>query len=254
MDHVPSAVADFRDRVSSVDEFLRVVREELEDYSMVLRWIYRGHGNAEWSLLPKVDRAFRAVLGGTKKAEAAERLEREQRILVEFKKMARAHLRDVPANDWEWLAIAQHHGLVTRLLDWTRNPLVALYFAVEDEDARIDGAVWAYGYGAEDHDPLSSPFAFSSVVYVDPPHINPRIVAQGACFTAHADGVDGQSGQWPGNLTRIRIAIEEKGRVATQLSELGITRASLFPDLDGVARFLNWNWFPRLELNERGSS
>src|SRR2546422_6373760 len=60
-----------------------------------------------------------------------------------FKMYGISFLEYQPKNEWDWLAIAQHHGLPTRLLDWTYNPLVAAYFAVEEEVAETDSAIYA---------------------------------------------------------------------------------------------------------------
>src|SRR5260370_1312131 len=83
----------------------------------------RGQRDYDWPLQPKIDRpsfvAHRHARGWTRRHH-------EERLLAEFQRGARPHVMIQPADQWEWLAIAQHHGLATRLLDWTSNPLAAL--------------------------------------------------------------------------------------------------------------------------------
>jgi hypothetical protein len=92
--------------------------------------IYRGVCDARHKLLPKVGR-----LKNYSKTT-------ENQILLLFKQYAFPYLEYDLNSDWEWLATAQHHGLPTRLLDWTNNPLVAAFFAGENEEQKTDAAIY----------------------------------------------------------------------------------------------------------------
>lgn len=132
--------------------------------------IYRGVTDTGHRLLPK---AGWIPLRPGRSREAEER-----RMFRRFKERALPYLQFSPRNEWDWLAIAQHHGLPTRLLDWTRNPLAALYFAVEHESGS-DCAVYVLkGYKMISTRLNRIPFDYPEVGKFVPDRVTPRIGAQ----------------------------------------------------------------------------
>jgi len=172
-------------------------------------------------------------------------------MLEEFKRRAHPYLQREPRDDWEWLALAQHHGLPTRLLDWTINPLVALFFAVtgsEKGDEESPAAVVCYSPSPRRERPRN-PFIIEEIFIYEPYHLSPRIPPQGAVFTVHPplfDGYDGAEGNgvndWPGELRRFLILPHVRDECRATLARLGIHRGSLFPGLDGMASYLGTDW------------
>jgi hypothetical protein len=114
-------------------------------------WL-RGQSSKEWSLQPSIGRSGNTWLGLSLRPThqgKAKKLDDlsvmcgiEYNLLHQFRRYAHTQLQREPTR-WETITMAQHHGLPTRLLDWTSNPLVALYFAAEaDNDS--DGVVYAF--------------------------------------------------------------------------------------------------------------
>ncbi len=201
----------------------------------------------------------------------------EGHLLRAFRKYA-AH-GAVPVDSlWNWLALGQHHGLPTRLLDWTYSPYVALHFATtKRERYDVDGAIWMVNYGAA-HEQAPRPLrecleeegadvfttemlgrvatglrAFNKlgddfVVFVEPPSFDERIVNQYALFSlmSRADAsLDAWLAERPRVGRRLVIPAELKWEIRDKLDQANITERVLFPGLDGLSRWVARYYAPR---------
>ena len=236
-----------------------------------------------------------------------ERDDLEKEVVERFSNHLVTHVQHLPQNNWEALAIAQHHGLPTRFMDWTENPLVALYFAVRetkknDRDEPVDSAVYVLindpkrytdftrshytsvtpvgdlsttsagddsGYSAfglqelDDEDaanddeeeageeePLEGeaseiteapqPFEITENVIYHPPHISPRMRAQDSVLLAcHQPFAELEDRDW------VEIVIRHGAHddIRRRLDQYGVFDRQLFPDLDGIAKWLRYRVF-----------
>lgn len=217
--------------VSSVNGFIELILGNNRSHDL-----YRGHREVSWELQPVIDRVKHGGLT---------RLDHERQMFHEFKRRGSAFLGTRPANDWEFLALARHHGLPTRLLDWTENPLAALFFAVE-EPSEGDSAVWTYlyiGLGKPKPDPSETdPLSVENLSRYEPPHLHPRIAVQSSLFTVHPEKWKEAKNPWYGPLSKVIIPQTVRARIRHELFRLGVHRAALFPDLDNAAIHIERTW------------
>lgn len=96
----------------------------------------------ELQLLPSIGRLDKCEFTGKKLEPERIRLTMERDLLHRFSRYAYLELKRAPG-EWEALFLARHHGLPTRLLDWTSNPLIALFHAAQCKEPKVDAAVWA---------------------------------------------------------------------------------------------------------------
>jgi hypothetical protein len=195
-------------------------------------WIFRGHSSSFWGLQAGVHRLINNAASDVESI-----VNKERSLLTEFKRRARIHLQAPPSSDWEWMVLAQHFGLPTRMLDWTENPLVALYFSVRDrQEVSNDGMLYAYRHGVQEIDIESSgdPFAIEQIELVRPPHLDQRVIVQRSIFTAEPPRYDKRAGK-ASNLRYWYVSATHKTEIRRELTKLGISENSLFPGLASLA-------------------
>jgi hypothetical protein len=202
----------------------------------------------------------------------------ELALLRNFRKYAHEQTPAGVDSIWHWLAVAQHHGLPTRLLDWTYSPLVALHFATEHTTSYgADGAVWCVNFVEantqlpkrlraileEEHsdtftvemlerfDTLRAFDALSRdpfVVFLEPPSLDTRILNQFALFSL-MPGATTTMDEWlashPRLSRKVIVPAELKWEIRDKLDQANISERTLFPGLDGLSRWLERYYTPR---------
>lgn len=230
--------------VGSLPEYLQYIEEQCTGARNVL---FRGHTNAEWKLEPKIARLSLRANFTLPTAEAE--------MLRDFKRQALPYIAREFRSNWDWLALAQHHGLPTRLLDWTTNALVALWFAVErppEDDEK--GAVWMYFGNSRDYvddETHKEPFDAGRTMIFRPGHLTPRIIAQSGWFTVHPY-LPGRPGFVPlesnlrqkARLKKIEIPSRFFPALREDLGRCGLNSGTLFGDLNGISKQITWEFSP----------
>jgi hypothetical protein len=218
---------------------------------------FRGHFDKTWGITPKIARLGTIHHAG--KPIPVTNLELQETLLLHRFRRHTYEQRGRILNEWEALFLARHHDLPVRLLDWTSNPLVALFFACEyqrKQDNTNDGAIWwfrrPYREMYVDVFDEPSPFDYHGVQMVFPFYPTMRMTAQSGMFTIHSPDywVDlrGIAKHEFKDTRKRRFDISEGGlwivpkerkkEILRQLERLGINARTLFPELDGLVRGL----------------
>ena len=239
---------------------------------------YRGAKNPVEDMKPTVVRSWqrnRVVRADTGRADEPplELWEYEERLIENFQRQSLPFLEKPPGCHLNWLAVAQHHQLPTRLLDWTRNPLIALYFAANNRDRYTRPEQWQDVYVFQwevasrldshrhmlplDRLPLMKPKGRGLIASEDgeapgadgvhlfsPPNLASRIASQEGLFSFEEQLSEtpfpdhAESMGLP--LTRITVPGAARLDILKHLNRLGVETGKLFPDLPGLCAHQKW--------------
>jgi hypothetical protein len=224
------------------NEFYQHAEIASKGRSLTTTTIFRGVSNKAHELIPSIGRNTKEGTGGDITAL-------EFQLIDEFKRLCLPELKTIPQLEMEWFFIAQHYGLPTRLLDWSSNPMVALFFAVYgNNDA--DGVLYVTTQQIIDHYELfdyrtsdlseknktksrfASPSNYGKVIFIRPRYTDQRYINQKSVFSCPSDPFAPLEIE---NCKKIFIKKEHKESIRKTLKTMGISHSYIYPGLAGIA-------------------
>lgn len=237
--------------ITSISDLLKNLKKDTKGYNGQV-W-FRGQSVTTWKLQPSFVRKDKNISEFT--------------LITKFKQNASLLIDRIPANYYDWLFQMQHHGVPTRLLDWTESALIALYFAVEDSSTlKKDGALWillptelnknANIYSDENYYIPSfedivlknyNPEVFHQEkntkllpVAAIASRNNTRMQAQLGVFTiSHRDKTPIEDIGDKKHIWKYEIPATKKKVIQEELALLGITKFQVFPELASIGEIIN---------------
>lgn len=226
-------------------------RDELRENWLEYLAFAERHGSSHWIFRGVADSLEHALTPKIGRNELKYSKNKELTLFKIFKRRSQQFSNVKGFSDWDILALAQHHGLPTRLLDWTKNPLIAAYFAVSSYPENKDARVYALQMkNVIDPVTTGSPFEVKQTCTFFPRSVAPRIISQRGLFTlsktptkpiTHAN-----------KKHQFNIKKEARPFFQRKLFDLAIDASHINADIDGLCQTLNWQFDRGVDLKDFG--